>query len=338
MKRRALLVCQAPVEVPNILCFYEEIKNRYDDITFVSRDTDSYNKFFQYIGIKAHFVRWVNDSKFNSLKPWTWISFKKQVKKNLINLRLDNCDVYYTSRYDFFSYCHFKQFPESVTFIYRDKKDSEVWCYKGENKASFKIHIRRLIEKYIKQFYCGIKLDYDNSGSVSILGFDPTRLGHVIRKNLSDAEEREIQQKYSYSFKLKSGKNAIFFTEPFRNRFHEENDYIEMNKMVVNELHRKGYSVILKGHPRLGVCAEITQMVDDIIPNYIPSEFINYFSFDIAIGFVSTALCGTASIIPTYSVLDICSITDKQLANNWRQFIKNESNNQVLFITNFDVL
>lgn len=335
VKRRALLVCQAPVEVPNILKFYEEIKGEYFDITFVSRDTNSYNEFFQYIGVNANFVRWENNGKFDSLRPWTWINFKKQIRKNLAGMNLDNCDVFYSSRYDFFSYCHFKRFPNSTRFIYRDKKDSEVWCNKGEDRTTLKIHIKRLLDRYIKQWYCGIKLRYDNCGSISILGFDPNKIGHTVRKKLSDDEEKQIIKKYTYKPNVVGIKNVVFFTEPYRNRFHDQNDYISMNIRIVNELHKKGYKVILKGHPRLGICEEIKQSVDDVIPNFIPSEFINYADFDFAIGFVSTALCGTAGIIPTYSVLDMCLITDKHLADYWRSFINRNSNDSVIFLRDF---
>ncbi|MCU6770345.1 Uncharacterised protein [uncultured Bacteroides sp.] len=335
MAKNAILVCQAPVEIPNILCFYEEIKNRYKDITIVSRDTNSYNEFFQYIGLEANFVRWSNDYRFDALNPFTWIAFRKQIKENVDKLKIDNVDVFYSSRYDFFSYCHFKQFPLSTTFTYRDKKDSEVWCYKGTNKASFKVSIKRKLEKFIKQCFCGTKLEYYNCGAHSILGFNPQNLRHTIKKKLSDTEEKSIIQKYSYKPHTNSKYTAIFFTEPYRNKFQDSNDFISVNKTIISELHKKGYAIILKGHPRIGLCKEIEHLADDIIPNFIPSEFIDYNEFNIAIGFVSTALCGTSQIIPSYSVLDLCSITDKRLAEHWRQFLNELSNNKIVFINSF---
>ena len=332
LKKTALLVCQAPVEVPNILQFYEEVRDKYNKITFVSRDTNSYNDFFKYLGIKANYVRWVNDCRFDSFKPQTWTNFRKQILNNLSNLQLENCDVYYSSRFDFFSYCHFKEFPKSATFIYRDKRDSEVWCNKGQGKVCLKSHIRMILDKYIKQFYCGVELSYYNCGSNSILGFDPLKLGHIVRPKLSDDEEIQMIKKYSYTPNVKSRNVVIFFTEPYRNRFHDESDYIVVNRKIVEELHNRGYYVVLKGHPRLGICEEIRDIVDEIIPSYIPSEFIDYSNFTKAVGFVSTALCGASKYIPTYSVLDICSITDEHLADYWRIFLNKNSSGNIIFL------
>ena len=84
MLRASLQECgfekkQAPVEVPNILYFYEEIKDKYSHITFVSRDTNSFNDFFQLLGLKGDYIHWENNHNFDSLKPWTWRNFRKQI-------------------------------------------------------------------------------------------------------------------------------------------------------------------------------------------------------------------------------------------------------------------
>lgn len=334
--KKAILVCQAPVEVPNILYFYEEIKDKYSHITFVSRDTNSFNDFFQLLGLKGDYIHWENNHSFDSLKPWTWRNFRKQINDNISKMDLNGCDVYYSSRYDFFSYCHFMKFPSSTVFIYRDKKDSEVWRYKGLGKMNLKHMIRKIADQIVKSLYCGTAFKYDNCGSISILGFSPRKMNHKVLPNLTECQEMEMYKKYRYQANVDYPKKAVLFTEPFRNHFQTEDDYISKNKLIVAELHKRGYAVIMKGHPRLGVCREIESEVDAIIPNYVPSEFIDFSMFDIAIGFVSTALCGVCDSLPSFSIIDMCEITDTELADYWRQYLSDNSKGKVKFITNFE--
>lgn len=336
MKKNAVLVCQAPVEVPNILYFYEEIKDKYAHISFVSRDTNSFNDFFKLLGLRGDYVHWENNYCFDSLRPWTWRNYQRQVLSNIAKLDMTDCDIYYSSRYDFFSYCHFMHLPASTLFFYRDKRDSEVWRYKGLGEMNIKQRIRKMVDLIVKSLYCRTKFKYDNCGSISILGFSPFRLGHNVMPNLTNRQEIEMYKKYRYHVKVEYEKQAVLFTEPYRNPFQTESDYISKNRLIVNELHKKGYAVIMKGHPRLGGCQEIEPDVDTIIPNYVPSEFIDFSMFDIAIGFVSTALCGVSDIMPVYSIINLCEVTNEKLANYWRQYLTDNSNGKVRFICNFD--
>lgn len=336
---RAILVCQAPVEVPNILSFYDEVSLYYKEITIVSRDTESFNDFFKYIGIKANYACWKLTDDFRPFKPWTWRHFKRQVKKNLSGIPTENCDVYYSSRYDFFSYCHFIKFGENVSFYYRDKMDSVVWQYAGLHELNTIQSIKMKVEQWIKEMYCGAKLSYSNCGTLSILGFCPEKIGHYIYPILSEQEQNRVINKYTYCPAIgNTFPTVLFLTEPFRNKFHTQTDYVNMNKMVVVELQKRGYKVIMKGHPRLGVCEEIKNIVDDCIPQFVPSEFIDYKKFCLAIGFVSTALCGASVAIPSYSVLNMCQITDTELASYWRNFLNKHSDNKVKFLSSFEQL
>ena len=44
LKKTALLVCQAPVEVPNILQFYEEVRDKYNKITINNQTSKKLRK------------------------------------------------------------------------------------------------------------------------------------------------------------------------------------------------------------------------------------------------------------------------------------------------------
>ena len=108
-----------------------------------------------------------------------------------------------------------------------------------------------------------------------------------------------ITQKYSYTPNVIGNNLVILFTEPYRNKFQTREDYSRMNVNIVQSLQAKGYQVIMKGHPRIGILESIKDLVDDIVPIFVPSEFIDYSIFRFAIGFVSTSLCNSARYIPT---------------------------------------
>lgn len=49
-----------------------------------------------------------------------------------------------------------------------------------------------------------------------------------------------------------------------------------MNRQIINEIHQAGYKIAVKGHPRIGCQEDAEQMADEVLANYIPSEYIDF--------------------------------------------------------------
>lgn len=333
MNDKAYIVCQAPVEVPNVLSLYEYCKDLYREIIIVSSCTDSYMRFFEYLHIKATFIEWKN-CEIDFLRNVSLKKYRKNIQRNLQQTDLHNSDVYYTSRLDFFALCHFLEFPEETKFFYRGLMDDKVWKVGEAKNGRIKSHISSCLVRLRKEIFCHNRLYYYNCNSLSILGFSPKELNHRLLHSFDN--EDYIIKKYKYVPKATSAKVAILYTEPYRNAFHTEEDYIYLNHEIVKKLHEKGYYVIMKGHPRIGICKEIESEVDEIIPQYVPAEFIDVKCFTLAIGFVSTALASASESIPTYSVLDLCQTTNKELALYWKDYLFNVAGDKIIYLNNFD--
>ena len=330
---KAYIICQAPVEVPNVLSLYEQCKKSYNEIFIVSSRTDSYSKFFQLLNVDAKFIKW-DFNEFDFLKNWNLKTFHQQIVDNLQNLDLRNSDVFYTSRLDFFVLCHLQRFPIGTRFFYRGLMDDVVWKIGRVQGKGIKQRIRENIIKWRQERICHRKLYFYNCNSISILGFSPQECNHQIMQKFNDS--KRILERYKFTPKSNNKKVAILYTEPYRNAFHSKEDYIKMNHKIVEELHKRNYYVIMKGHPRIGICEEIKDKVDEIIPQYVPAEFIDLKDFSLAIGFVSTALASASECIPTYSVLDMCEITNLELVTYWKKYLFNVAGNKIVYLKSFE--
>lgn len=97
--------------------------------------------------------------------------------------------------------------------------------------------------------------------------------------------------------------------------------------------------IFIKGHPRLGIPNIETSNVLEI-PSYIPSEFINSEAFKCVLGMNTYGLCHFAKneLLPTYSIIDIFMFKEQKYKNIYKNYLKENSDNKIHFITSFEEL
>ncbi len=327
--KNAIIVCQASHEVINVLSIIEKIIDKYENIIIASNTVDSYELFLRNFNFPFKYLTW-KTPYFDPIRPWTWISFYKSLKDDVHSIRGMRFDVYYTCVCDFHLLCRFKMFGKGTNFYYRPGAELKLVGIKGLPKLPFYRICYAQVKKIIQEIYSNSMLEFVNNGAIYNFRFLPEKMYHNILPVFVD--NGDIVKKYAYRYSNNNSQTAIIFTEPYRNNFQSKQNYIETNKAIVNHLHNLNYSVVMKGHPRIGVCKEIEDMVDFIIPSYIPSEFIYMKDYKFAIGFVSTSLCSSCKDIATFSVINICDITDEIQAENWRQYLIRNSKNSIEFI------
>lgn len=334
MDRKAIIICQAGHEVTNVLSLYEKINNKYNDIIIVSNRTDSYKKFFELFNLNARYDVWTSNH-FSSGKPQKWKSLLKEFKNEVDRLHTDNADVFYTCVCDLNLVIRLRYFSQKARFFYHPGKELALIDRIGLQEKRILKRFRAYIIKFVSEIVCGRKLLFKNHGAGFTLAFSPEEYGHSYFGKLEN--DKEIERKYKFVPQCKGDNLVIFFTEPYRNKFHTQGDYDRMNKDIVRLLQDKGYKVLMKGHPRIGEYMPIASMVDESIPAYVPSEFIDYTIFKFAIGFVSTSLCNASVYIPTFSVLDMCNITDTKMANDWHEYLDKNSSGKVSYLKTLNI-
>lgn len=323
MNQRTLIFCQAPIEVPNVADLYVKIKDTYRDIVIVSLGTDSYSKFFQYHKFDASYIT------LKGISPYTrkWVfGWKRQLKEDLEKLQLVNSDIYFTSKFDPRLAIYLKHATPSCNLYYRFDKD-RIWKKYPSPKLNLSTWFNYYLFKIITQVPV-VLFPISVNGAIYEIDFNKI-------KTTTEEWHDDGSTIKRLSYKPQTKNAAILFTEPYRNRFQLKENYDQLNLQIVDNLQKKGFYVVMKGHPRLGNHPLLMGKVDAVIPEFIPSEFIDITRFSLAIGFVSTALCDAAKYIPTYSVLDICDIQDDKGYRYWKDFLASFNVN-ITFMHNFD--
>ena len=151
-----------------------------------------------------------------------------------------------------------------------------------------------------------------------------------------DYSDTSIIKKYQIEV-CDSPNSVIFFTSINVNGLYEHEVFCKLNIEVINILHQKGYKVFLKDHPSDGSpdIPGFKELADEILPSYIPGEFLNLSSFNFAIGLLSTALATTAEIIPTYSFLNICNVKNELIRDHAYNYLKG-FNSPLVFLNSLE--
>jgi hypothetical protein len=315
---KAVIFCQAPIEVPSVIGLYEQLSVQNKQITIVSLRTDSYIKYFKYINLDAQLI-FVPEINLMSVKyllcPY---KLKKEVKNYIAQIDYFDSDIYFTSKYDAQLALYLKYFiQQNLSIIYAGEKDN-IWIRKKDAKISLKT----IMKFFIEYFYTNQRVKFFPTGNYMYLpeiNFDKIKNISILQNH---SQIVGTLRKYAFKPKMKENrKKAILFTEPYRNKFQTKENYDTMNIKVVETLKWQGVYIAMKGHPRLGEHPLLTNLVDETIPEYIPSEFIDVNEFDFAIGFVSTALSEAGKHIPSYSVLHLCEIINATEYDYWQTFL-----------------
>jgi len=150
-----------------------------------------------------------------------------------------------------------------------------------------------------------------------------------------DYSDTSIIKKYQIKV-CDSSNSIIFFTSINFNGLYEKEVFCKLNIEIINILHQKGYKVFLKDHPLEPVdIPGFKELADEIVPAYIPGEFLNLSSFSFAIGLFSTALATSAEIIPSYSVLNVGNVKNENLRDFYNNYLKG-FNSPLVFLSSLE--
>ena len=139
-----------------------------------------------------------------------------------------------------------------------------------------------------------------------------------------------------YMIKVTDASNCVlFYTSPYLEKLYDNDVYERLNKDIIDVLHRKGYRIFIKSHPRFGDPEVIKGLADVYLPTYIPGEYINLSTFNFAIGFSSTVLGTASEKIPTYSVLKAGKVKNESLRDSYIKYIS-DINSGVHFINSLE--
>lgn len=324
-QKKGLIFCMAPLHVKIIVEFLACHGDEYKLITIVCRNNNLY-KFFKELNYKYELV--VLDkriaSKWQYLFPTKMRSFYVEDLKALsIYQRYD--DVIFTSIY-IGTYGYYLKLLHGLggkLFLLKSLTVKEV-----KRKLTF----RQRIDLLIKSKCFGIRFSPCFQGENMVYRFPLEDYQATCMDVMGDIpSDKKINPLKNVDCK---GKSAIVFANPYRDKFHPEDDYNNLFSKLIEYLHSEGYYVCLKGHPRIGVLECIRNKVDYIIPQYIPAEFLDYSAFSLAVGLTTTSLCDLS--IPSYSLLGMVDVTDQDAYKYWIGYIITNGHGSVRIVNSFN--
>ncbi|MBV4223337.1 alpha-2,8-polysialyltransferase family protein [Bacteroides xylanisolvens] len=324
---RSIIFSQAPAKIVAVLNCYEHELSEGREITIVVRASlKGLYQFYKELGLKANIQ--IIEDRGSVLYFWK----NKRQDKDLIRLlnlnKIDDIKVFFTDIYDY----GMGKIMHNLMSFYPihilsplDVADGE--CYEErQQNLSFVHKCKEIICSYVYK----ISLCYIYGEGCWTLVMDNRKLNFP----KIDYSDRKVCDRYKKTISVHAEKTVIFFTEPYRFSYQSKEEYDEMNRQIIDEIHRAGYKVAVKGHPRIGCQEDAERMADELIANYIPAEYIDFSTFDFAIGFTSTSLCEVANDIKAYSVFKMCTVTDKKAYLDFAGYMERNGRN-VKFIKSY---
>lgn len=334
-KEQSIIFCQSPANIVAVLNCYENELREKRNITIIIRNTINIKKFIDILNLNAKIIYF--EDNFSLIKEYSKIKkiVQQKIKElNIINnkythvfftdicddpliglflKKLGNCSIYWIKG------------PQIIGQLTNDELHKSL---KQKNRP-----LRYKIREIIYSFLYGYSYKFIQREhwaiTINILKYK--------YKNI-DYSNTSVIERFKVNLTDNQSKNVLFFTEPYRNKFQTKENYDQLNITTINELHKIGYKIAVKGHPRIGCQKEVLELADFEIQSFIPSEFLNYNQFDFAIGFTSTALCFSSQFIKSFSILPMCEIINKKEADYWSNFLRNYPNSNVIFLKTYNDL
>lgn len=328
------IFCQAPTKIPATLLCYETELRKGNNVVIVTKNAKNMYDFFQLLKIKAKIIH---------LEPLSicgsWLLHRRQVMKKIndnirmLGINAKNGDkIFFTDTCDDFTMgLYLSQLYQLSIYKIQGQIDIEKKLDTEfvRDNLPFRLFLKEKIFSYVfKYSFIYTQIDHWTL-AINIKKYNYTIL---------DYSEMSVCSRYLVAPPSTNGHNVLFFTEPYRNTFQTEEDYMKLNYAIIDYLKNKGYTVGVKGHPRIGLPENVLDKADFEVPSYLISEFIDLKSYDFAIGFVSTSICNATTQIPAYSMLPMCEIINQEQADYWYDYIRKMGNHKVVFIKDFDEL
>jgi hypothetical protein len=320
-KNKTIIFCQASVDVCYTLQIIKE-KGEENCIVFVINVENLYT-FFKHLNLRAINIVYIPIPRLNLKLPYKTKNKINSIWKTFFQEYKD-CTIYFFSlSYDYLTACMVMRLSlekANKVYYYCYCKD---FLYNSKKSFSAKRLLYSLVYRYITngvQFVPNVKLGFPN---LNILKYNI--------KKINVLDKPKIESKFLYKGEQTGDKCILFFISPEEEDLLTKASKIKLNRIVSN-IKEKGYTLVLKGHPRAGI-PKIINKFDKTIPVYIPSEFIDYNAFQYVIGFGSTALCFPAQhkLIMVISLLDMIEYRDKECQQRLKEYIVSYSGNTILF-------
>lgn len=335
MEKDIVFFCQAGGDIVHILKKIDDIQEETlnPSIRIFCFNNPQLLECFKFLQIKNVEVQYQPHFYPPISSPWRKFGWKKQVLKWLYQTNLINsCQVvYFTSIYDDAATTYYiKTLLEYGVRAYYLNHYDDIQSITPLRNIKLVDRIRLLSYR----FCTGINYSLSNMANRWNVVRFPKEKYDIIE--LHPVIDKKVCLKYAYRCDNGKKNKILFFSQP--NREHDlisDEEFNAIHIQILSELKRKGYFVVLKGHPVIGLCPGTSSYADMIIPQFIPSELIDLSSFNACVAFMTIALASSAKMgIPSYSFLPLMKNHDSIFYKGACTFIRNTGDSKIVLLNN----
>ncbi len=328
-----LIFLQAPADLPYMLKLYEENVGKCR-ITISVQNVENVYKFVQMLNLNVDnifFTPYITNA--HVLHSIWFIKTKKYLRgvyKEHFACVKNTKVVFFSIVEDIYS-CYFvKRLAKerSNCVIYAEHYDHNSL---GSTEHYIHVPIKRRVLSVLYYLLMGLHIDTTYSNRI----FCWTNWAKYGIKKL-EAQEVDSLEKYLYKLPVAQGKkNILMLTNPWA--FQNDlvcNDVRQQTLKIINTLQLRGYNVIVKGHPRMGLHSDISKIADATIPLYVPSEFLDVSKLQYIISDFTSGVrffCDHYDV-PVYSYLNVYHNVDINIQKMFTDYLRNLTHNKIIFI------
>ena len=326
-EKKITIFCQAPADVLHILNLYETNKGKAT-ISIIVINVKSLYDYFKSLNLNLQALEFIPyNLSFSIKKPLSFIKGKKQLKtlyKKLFKDKYDETIYFFGIWFDWITFFFLKKLSQNNNLIYYRH-------YLQVSEVGRKYYT--LKEKYILfQYYLltGIQFQYTDEKQKSRFLFPYKKYNIDVQQAIEF--DKDTLKGYLYEINNIKKKSILFFETDMKNYNIFKNYDITLINILKN-LKKNGYSVYIKGHPRLGSTTGIDNYIESYISKEIPGELIDVSSFDYIIGIQSFSLVYFSKLLNNvYSLINLFDFYDNSVKHNYINYLNENSKFNIKFV------
>ena len=246
---------------------------------------------------------------------------------------MKNCDIYYFSNtFDWLTYAFIAKLTKRNNVFNYDHY-ATVLPYKKDDSIS----IKKTLVLIIYWYFTGVLFHFERIEGRRVISFNPDKHGVV---EIEISISKELYTQYAYPIGTNQSRRALLFFETDLSNAKMISNYDKTLKEVMNCFINAGLTIYIKPHPKLGYSKFLEEYGVEILPEYIPGEFISTEKFLARVGILTTAIASNVKYvdIPTYSILELFEFYDVLEKEYCRTALTKRSKGNLKFIYNINEL
>lgn len=331
MKERIIIFCQAPADIRYALELYENNKE-LSEITIYVINVHNVYLFLKSLDLYYVVIEFIPYSgRFSMRNPISILLERIRLQLLWSNFfsNIINSKVYFFSIYeDWLTAFFVKNLAYKNDVYYLDYYDFSANIF-DRRTESMNSHIKKVL------YFLLTGVSFKFQVIEKLPEFDFTQYNIKQKKYILGNVDLS---KYMFNVHgSHSNNNKVFvFISPCEDSIFQKDSYDLIQFEILSLFKNKGWDIYVKGHPRLGVPANIDNLVDVEVPSFIPAEFLNLTDFSLICGGITSSLAAFSENYNTFSFLNLFNYIDISHKNSYKLFLDKLSNNRLKYFHTFN--